>query len=178
MNLKEILENRVSVRHYLDKDISREDIMDIVAKATLTESWKNAQTARYHIVVDKEKLAEFRDKCLPEYNAKNCMNAPALVVTSFKSNRSGFERDGSPSNELGNGWGIYDAGLHNQTLILAAAEKNISSLVMGLRDEKAIREMLNIEEDETIISVISLGYAEKKSPRPKRKDASDIVKFY
>lgn len=178
MNLKEILENRVSVRHYLDKEISKEDVVDIVEKATLTESWKNSQTARYHIIMDRDKINEFRAKCLPEFNANNCLNASALIITSFIKNRSGFERDGSPSNELGNGWGIYDAGLHNQTLILAAAEKNISSLVMGLRDENAIREMLNIEEDETIISVISLGYAEKKSPRPKRKDASDIVKFY
>lgn len=178
MNLKEILESRVSVRHYVEKEIPQEDIMDIVEKSTLTESWKNSQTARYHIIVDKNKIDEFKEKCLPEFNAKSCLNASALVVSTFKKNRAGYNRDGSQSNELGNGWGIYDAGLHNQTFILAATEKGISSLVMGLRDEKIIREFLNIDEEETIISVISLGYAEKKSPRPKRKDATEIVKFY
>ncbi|MFQ7173914.1 MAG: hypothetical protein ACLRQF_18750 [Thomasclavelia ramosa] len=49
-------------------------------------------------------------RCLPEFNQENCKNAPVLIA-SFIPNRSGFERDGTPSNELANGWGCYDLGL-------------------------------------------------------------------
>ncbi len=39
----------------------------------------------------------------------------ALVVTAFVKDRSGFTQDGTPDNEVGNGWGYYDLGLHDET---------------------------------------------------------------
>ena len=46
------------------------------------------------------------------------------------------------------------------------------------RDENKIREMLNIPAEETIVSVIALGYKDIEVDRPKRKSVDDICKFY
>ena len=150
----------------------------IIKAAVEAESWKNSQTARYHIITSKELLIEFKKTCLPEFNQENCNDAPVLIVSTFIKNRSGFERDGTASNELGNGWGCYDLGIHNQNLILKATELGIGSLIMGIRDEKKIRTLLNIPASEIIVSVIALGISDIEPERPKRKNIDEICKFY
>ena len=44
----------------------------------------------------------------------------AIQAPTFVKDRSGFEKSGEPSNELGNGWGCYDLGLQTMNLLLAA----------------------------------------------------------
>lgn len=179
MDLQEIMERRTSVRHFdKEKKVEKTDIEQMIEAAILAPSWKNSQTARYYCIMSDDMLKEFGEKCLPEFNRKNAANASALIVTSFVKNRSGFEKTGEPSNEAGNGWGFYDLGLHNGNLLLKAKDLGFDTLVMGIRDEKAIRELLNIDESETIVSVIAVGYAAKRTERPKRKNVEDIAKFY
>ena len=60
-------------------------------------------------------------ECLPEMNQAKAENA-SLIVTTFVHNHAGFQKDGTPDNELGNGWGCYDLGLQNENLILKAKE--------------------------------------------------------
>ena len=115
--------------------------------------------------------------CLPEFNAKNSEGA-ALVVTTFVANRAGFNREGQPDNEVGNGWGFYDLGLHNENFVLKAKEIGLDTLIMGIRDEKKIREVLQIPDAETIVAVIALGYGEQEPEMPKRKKPEDIVTYY
>ena len=100
------------------------------------------------------------------------------MVTTFVRNRSGFERDGNPTNECGNGWGFYDLGLHNENFILKAKDMGLDSLIMGIRDEAKIRGLLQIPAEETVVSVIALGYAATEAQKPKRKDVEEILKVF
>ena len=180
MELGTIINTRRSIRKYKNQPIEVEKVEMIIKAAVEAESWKNSQsqTARYHIITSKELLIEFKKTCLPEFNQENCKDAPVLIVSTFIKNRSGFERDGTASNELGNGWGCYDLGIHNQNLILKATELGIGSLIMGIRDEKKIRTLLNIPASEIIVSVIALGISDIEPERPKRKNIDEICKFY
>ena len=178
MELDTIINTRRSIRKYKNQPIEVEKVEMIIKAAVEAESWKNSQTARYHIITSKELLIEFKKTCLPEFNQENCKDAPVLIVSTFIKNRSGFERDGTASNELGNGWGCYDLGIHNQNLILKATELGIGSLIMGIRDEKKIRTLLNIPASEIIVSVIALVISDIEPERPKRKNIDEICKFY
>lgn len=178
MELDTIINTRRSIRKYKNQPIEVEKVEMIIKAAVEAESWKNSQTARYHIITSKELLIEFKKTCLSEFNQENCKDAPVLIVSTFIKNRSGFERDGTASNELGNGWGCYDLGIHNQNLILKATELGIGSLIMGIRDEKKIRTLLNIPASEIIVSVIALGISDIEPERPKRKNIDEICKFY
>lgn len=178
MELQNVIEARRSVRKYdASKQVTKEQVAEIVAAAIQAPSWKNSQTARYHVILSDEAKQNFLTDCLPEFNAKNSQGA-ALVVTTFVANRAGFNREGQPDNEVGNGWGFYDLGLHNENFVLKAKEMGLDTLIMGLRDEAKIREMLQIPEAETIVSVIALGYGEQAPEMPKRKSPEDIVTFY
>ena len=178
MELQKVIESRRSVRKYdASKQVTKEQIKEIVEAAIQAPSWKNAQTARYYAILSDEVKETFLNDCLPEYNAKNAQGA-SLVVTTFVANRAGFNREGQPDNEVGNGWGFYDLGLHNENFVLKAKDMGLDTLIMGLRDEAKIREMLNIPETETIVAVIALGYGEQTPDMPKRKTSEDIVTFY
>lgn len=91
----------------------------------------------------------------------------------------GFDKNTScPVNEAGDGWGYYDLGLQNENLLLKAAELGLDTLVMGIRDGEALRELLNIPDSENVVSVIAVGYRGQEPPeRPKRKELEVVAKF-
>ena len=178
MNIKEILNRRHSVRKFdSDRKIPHEVLEDVLSSVLLSPSWKNSQTPRYHAVESAEVFRQLLGALYPR-NAENASGASALVVCTFVKDVAGFNREGQPDNELGNGWGIYDAGLSNAILLMKAAESGIDSLVMGIRDAERIREILQIPEQECILSVIALGYRVSDPVRPARKCLGDIAKFY
>lgn len=179
MEFQTLIENRRSIRAYKPGTSIDKNVLEELIKTTQeAPSWKNAQTARYYVISSPAKLAQVKANCLPEFNQKNCADAPVLIVTAFEMNRSGFERDGSATNEIGNEWGAYDLGLANSYLILKAKELGLDTLIMGIRDGEALRKELDIPESQEVVSVISLGYAEKDSSRPPRKELDHIAKFF
>ena len=178
MEFTKLLEERRSIRAFApEKHVTAEQIQEIVQAAIQAPSWKNSQTTRYYALVTPEKVEEFSAKCLPEFNQKSSKGA-ALVVTAFVKDRSGFTQDGTPDNEVGNGWGYYDCGLHDMNLLLEAADQGLSTLVMGLRDADKLREAFDIPKEESIVSVISVGYSDADPDRPPRKSVEEIAKFF
>lgn len=174
----DILHTRRSIRHYLpDKAVPEETLRELLSAAIEAPSWKNRQTSRYHIVTSPGMRGRLKE-CLALQNQLTVADAPVLIVTSFVKGIVGFEKDGTPSNELRDGWGIYDLGVHNAFFLLKATDAGLDTIVLGLRDADAIRSLLNIPEEEVIVSVIGLGYRSRDSARPKRKEISDIATFY
>ena len=113
---------------------------------------------------------------LPSFN-RNSSAGAALVVTTYVRNVVGYN-DGAPVNEIGNGWGAYDLGLHDAYLVLAAKNAGYDTLIMGIRDADVIRAKLGIPENEEIMSVIAVGKAaEAPDPRP-RKAFEEVVRFF
>ena len=175
MEFQDLIMKRRSVRSYSeDRKISDETIREIITKAYQAPSWKNSQTARYYVANTPEAVGKVR-KALPEFNNRSSANA-ALVITTFVKDISGFSA-GMAENELSNKWGAYDLGLNNAYFILAAKEKGLDTLIMGLRDANMLREEFNIPKTEQITSVIALGYAENQPAPRKEKAVEEVAKF-
>ena len=175
MEFNELITARRSIRKY-EGGISHEDLAEILHAAQQAPSWKNQQTSRCYVLETPEKLEELRAEALPSFNRNSSANA-SLVVTTYVKDVVGFN-DGTPANEIGNGWGAYDLGLHDAYLTLAARNRGYDTLIMGIRDAGVIREKLGIPDNEEIMSVIAVGKrAENPSPRP-RKDLAETVRFF
>lgn len=178
MELDEILGMRRSIRKFDSlRPVERKELERLVMAAQEAPTWKNSQTGRYRIVTGAGTRAKLL-ACLHPQNQVAAGDAPALIVTSFVSHRSGFERDGSATNELGDGWGIYDLGLQNALLLLKATDLGLDTLVLGLRDADAIRQLLDIPEAETIVAIIAVGRRAIEPARPPRKELADIAAFF
>lgn len=176
MTFDEVLKTRRSIRQYAEGEISKDDIIRIITFAQYAPSWKNSQTARYYAVVSPEKVKAFADECLPEGNRTKADNA-ALIVVTFVKNRSGFDKDGMPSNECGQGWGYFDLGCACQNLCLKAHEMGYGTLIMGLRCGEKIRKFLSLPKEEQLVAVIALGHPAASPEIPPRLSTSEVLKF-
>ena len=178
MEFQKLIEERRTIRKYSPESrITKEDLLAVIRAAQEAPSWKNSQTGRYYCVMSEEMVEKVSRECLPEMNQAKAENA-SLIVTTFVHNHAGFQKDGTPDNELGNGWGYYDCGLHDMNLLLEAADQGLSTLVMGLRDADKLREAFDIPKEESIVSVISVGYSDADPDRPTRKSVEEIAKFF
>ena len=177
MELREVMQKRKSIRQYLTTPVEEEKVKTMIEAAILAPTWKNAQEIRYYVAVSEEKRQAVLD-ALGEGNRKKTQNAPVFLISAVILNRAGFQKDGTADNELGNGWGYYDLGLHDENLILRARELGLDTLIMGIRDEKAIREALSIPENELLGAVIAVGYRAINPDKPKRKTVDDILKLF
>ncbi len=176
MEFQELIRARRSVRSYR-AGICHEDLEKILRQAQQAPSWKNQQTSRCYAVETPEKLEAFREAVLPSFNQHSSAGA-ALIVTTYVKNVVGFSDSGEPANEIGNGWGAYDLGLHDAYLTLAASDAGYDTLIMGLRDTDAIRAALGIPENEEVMSVIAIGKRAADPSAPRRKELDEVVKFF
>ena len=175
MDFSELILARRSIRSF-GTSIDHSDLVSILKAAQQAPSWKNQQTSRCYAAETPETLERLRSAALPLFNQKSSGGA-ALIVTTFVKDVVGFS-DGAPVNEIGNGWGAYDLGLHDAYLVLAARDLGYDTLIMGIRDAGAIREILGIPENEEIMSVIAVGRrSAEPSPRP-RKALDEVVRFF
>ncbi|MDX8416245.1 MAG: nitroreductase family protein [Absicoccus sp.] len=176
MNTKDVLEQRRSIRKFKPGSITKDQMEELVHASQMAPSWKNSQTARYYVATSEEGMNKIRAG-LPERNAHHTIHAAALFVMTFKKDRSGFMQNGSPDNEVGNGWGFYDNGLATENLLLKAYDMGFGTIVMGIRDEQILREQCQIPADEIITSVIALGIPDIHPTAPKRKEVSEIITY-
>lgn len=175
MEFKELIGARRSIRSF-ESGIGHDDLAAILTAAQQAPSWKNQQTSRCYAVETPEVLEDLRAAALPTFNQNSSARA-ALIVTTFVRDVVGFG-EGRPVNEIGNGWGAYDLGLHDAYLILAARDMGYDTLIMGIRDAEALRTRLDIPENETIMSVIAVGRRRSDPKAPVRKALSEVARFF
>lgn len=179
MEFSKLLEERRSIRDYAPNvTVSADDIEAMVYAAQQAPSWKNSQSGRYYAVISKDVAEKLRVSCLPSFNCERTVGAAGYVVTTFKRGNAGFRPDGTQTDALGEGWGAYDLGLQNQNFILKARELGYDTLIMGLRDESGLREMLSIPDDEIMVAVIAVGKRANDPEKPQRKPISEVLKTF
>ncbi len=174
MEFRELIAARRSVRGYVAA-AGHGDLVEILSQARQAPSWKNLQASRCYVVEDPQVLARLRAQALPSFNQASSANA-ALIVTTYVRNMVGFT-SGEPDNEVGNGWGAYDLGLHDAYLVLAATNAGYDTLIMGLRDAAVIRDLLGVPEDEEVMSVIAVGKRGKEPKIKPRKPLEEVARF-
>ena len=180
MELIQGIKERRSIRRFQEKPVPREVLREIVGTAAWAPSWKNTQTARYIVIDDREKILELAGKaCMMGFrkNMETLSKAPVVVLLTGVTGRSGYERDGSFSTLKGSHWESFDAGIAAQTFCLAAWDKGVGTVIMGLFDEKEIAKAVQIPEGQQICAVIAAGYPLDVPDAPPRKAVDELITF-
>ena len=111
------------------------------------------------------------------FNQKTASNAPALVVLTMRTERSGYERDGSFSTSQGTHWQSFDAGIAAQTFCLAAHAQGLGTVILGIYEEEKVRVVIDIPEGEVVAALIAIGYPAEEPVCPKRKDTDTLLRM-
>lgn len=179
MELINGIKERRSVRKYSDEVISHEVIEEIIGTAAYAPSWKNSQTVRYIIVETEDMKKKIAEECVLgfEYNTKTLLGADKIVLVTTVTGRCGYEKDGSFSTSKGSGWEMFDAGVAAQTFCLAAHEKGVGTVIMGIFDENKLAEGAGIPEGQVVSAIISMGYPKFVPETPARKSVEELVSY-
>ena len=177
MTAKECIKGRRSIRAFSQEPVSHELIAEVVETASYAPSCKHTQIVRY-IAVE----GELKDKiaaCTSAYarNGEIIAAAPMVMVMTIIKGRSGFERDGSFSTHRGEGWQMFDAGVASEAFCLAAHEKGLGTVIMGIFDDDKVAELLELPEGRDVIALIPVGYPAETPTAPRRKPVEEMVTF-
>ncbi len=172
------IEDRRSIRKYMDKPVEDEKLIQILESARLAPSGSNTQP--WQIIVVKEQ--ENREKVAKaSYNQKWMTSAPVhLVCVADIKSRLPKSKDlyiDEYSKELEVKQMIRDTSIAIEHMALTATDLGLGTCWIAWFEQKDFRPILNIPEDKYVVAVLTLGYPdEAPNPRP-RKSLEEIVHY-
>ena len=179
MNAKDCILQRRSVRRFLPKPVARETVQRIVELARFAPSWKNSQIVRYTVIDDKDLKDRIGSDCVRglAFNTKTIHRAAALAVISYETGHSGRSDDGSLQSADAEKWEMFDAGIAAQTFCLAARDYEVGTCILGVVDEAAIHDLLDLPENQKVACLVAMGYPEEWKSAPQRRSCEDLLRF-
>lgn len=178
MTAKDCIRERRSIRKFKETPVDHALLEEIIETASYAPSWKHTQIARY-VAIEGSLKDKIGAECTPDYphNGTIIANAPLLIALTFIKGRSGFERDGSFSTPKNAGWQMFDAGIAAQSFCLAACDKGLGSVILGIFDEARAASLLELPDNQELAALIPVGYPDESPVAPKRKPVSDLLLY-
>ncbi len=180
MTFAELLINRRSVRKYKDTPVSSEVVRELIRESTFAPNAGNEQPWKFIIVNDSHWLKKISDE-----SKKNILARIAADPDDYAHKYKGMLQNESFNvfynapclvmilglSSLKN---LYvDCALAASYFMLAAASRGMGTCWVNLgteiHDPDMLRE-LGIPDNHTIVAPIALGYPEKISSAPKRRE--------
>jgi nitroreductase len=161
MNAIEAIKTRRSVREYSDKEISKENLKEIIDCARMAATARNIQPWKFVIVQDKEKLAKISELAKNGFFIKD---ANAAVVV-FSEDTKYYLEDGS-------------AAICN--IMLAAHALGIGSCwIAGDKKDycEDVKKLFNAPAEMKLVGMVSLGYAKEAAAEKDKKSVDEVLKW-
>jgi nitroreductase len=169
-----VVYKRRSVRYYKNIAVENEKIEKALQLAKFSPTPCNRYSVRYHCMSDKKLITKVGSIV---GGARSFIdNVPKLVaVTSLSSAFEGlYDRHG-----------IYiDGSLSIMTFIYALETMGLSSCVINWprvpKNDKEVKKYLNLQETESVIMLLSIGYADMEGyiPYSQKKSNKNLIKYY
>jgi nitroreductase len=174
-DLMEIIKKRRSIRKYADKDVPQEILSEIFEAVRWAPSWANTQCWDIVAVTDPDQKIRLQDTLPPKGNPARTaiVQAPVLLAVCGRLKESGYYKE-LETTKFGD-WFMFDLGLATQNLCLAACNRGLGTVVVGLFDHDKAKEVLKVPEGQEVLVLIPLGYPAKQSSPPKRKELAEFV---
>ena len=193
MNLLELISKRRSVRNYLDKHISDEDLRTILEAGRLAPSWMNVQSWKFILVKSQENKDLLSELSIGQQQVKK---ADALIVCVADTNawaEAGITNIQNPALNpaLQGENGVLIRTMEQviypiSYMMLTANNLGISSCIIGALGSEITgilpelsakaKETLGLKDGEIISTIITLGYdSNPTDPVKQRKDFDSVV---
>ncbi|MBK5719488.1 nitroreductase family protein [Dysgonomonas sp. Marseille-P4677] len=169
MKLKELIENRYSVRAYLPHAVEEEKVNYILECARLAPSACNLQSWKFYIVTTKEAVSKVQES----YNREWFKTAPMHIVVC-KDVSVSWKRTNTDNKDFGD----VDAAITAEHICLATAEVGLGTCWVCNFDPVLLKEALRLPENIEAIAIFPLGYIDTEKSLltdKKRKLLSEVT---
>ncbi|MBI5844973.1 MAG: nitroreductase family protein [Deltaproteobacteria bacterium] len=171
--MKNITERR-SIRNYLETPIPDEMLSQVLEAVRWSPSWANTQCWEVIVVKDPETRAALGETLAKGNPGKKAiLKAPVVLVICGRLGTSGFYNN-VVTTKFGD-WFMFDLGIATQSLCLCAQSLGLGTLITGLFDHDKAKALLNVPEGCELVSMIPIGYPERGTSAPKRRELSEFV---
>jgi len=178
MTFQELINQRQSVRKYLNKPVEQEKIKQLIEAVRIAPSACNSQPWKLIIIDNPELKDEVAKATFSKTISFNrfAMEAPVIAVLVIEKPKLIAKIGGSIKNQE---YPEYDIGIAAAHFCLKATELGLGTCMIGWFDEKKIQQLLNIPKKRKIGLVITLGYPpdDYKFRKKIRKPVEDISGF-
>ncbi len=178
MKFQELINQRQSVRKYMDKTVEKEKIEKLIEAVHIAPSACNSQPWKLIIVDEpelKNKVALATFSKTVSFN-RFAEEAPVIAVLVIEKAKIIARIGGSIKNQE---YPMYDIGIAAAHFCLQATELGLGTCMIGWFDEKKIKELLKIPAKRKVGLVLTLGYQPEdyKLRKKIRKPINEICSF-
>ncbi|MFX1393138.1 MAG: nitroreductase family protein [Promethearchaeota archaeon] len=158
--LLEFLKGRRSIRNFQNKLVSDKDIDMILEAGRWTPSASNKQPWQFIVIKNREILKKISK--MGAY-AGPLGRAPMGIAIIGKKQEN-------PD------WYIQDTSLTSMNMMLMAWALNIGMCWIGNMDREFAKELLGLEKDDFLLTILATGYIRGQIPKPSLRKSLDEIK--
>lgn len=207
MELKDVIEKRVSTRMFTDEKIPIEDIKEMVRRAGLAPSINNSQPWKFITIINEEIIDQMgkivQQKVLEYFPHENIkekmvaqakvlrfsaffMDAPVLIAVEMSPYKTIIEellkgRELSPENvnRLRNFPNIQSIGAAVENLILSAFDLGYGACWLSglLIARNELEQLLGIESPNTLAACVAIGKPRESIKQRDKKNFNEIFEL-
>lgn len=173
----DLVNGRKSIRRYLSRPVERDKIKSCIEAARMAPSAENVQPWRFVVLDEPEIKNSFAESVFSGIYSvsKFAAKAPVLILVLARldilANRLGKQMQGIH-------YYLIDIGIAGEHIVLQAEEMGLGTCWIGWFNIKKARKLLKIPSKYKIVTLISMGYYDKKPSRErKRKNLEEILSF-
>ena len=172
------IEQRRSVRKYLDQPVEEEKLLTVLEAARLAPSGSNTQA--WHFIVVREDAMR-QEVTRVSHNQQWMLTAPVHIVCVADARPRILEPTDLVVDETSPQFGlkqaIRDTAIAIEHLVLAAEEQGLGTCWIAWFTQDQIRPVLDIPADKFVVAVITLGYPAESPPARRRKPLDEIIHY-
>jgi len=163
----QVINDRRSIRKFKSKELSKQQIEQLLHSAQMAPSAGNLQARDFVVVTKKETKQKLCKAALNQYFIEE---APVVIAVCANYNRS-ISRYGN-RGEL---YSIQDATASVMNILLTAHSLGLGTCWVGAFYEDKVSEILGIPKSIRPIALIPVGYPDETPIAPPRRSLSEVT---
>lgn len=167
MEFIDVINERYSVRGYLNKEVEQEKLEYVLKATTIAPTGVNNQPFKVY-VIDSKKYKEELSKI---YKAKWFVEAPYVLAVVALRNEA-WVRPWDSKNIAD-----IDATIVMDHMILAATDVGLGTCYVGAFKKNYAHQFLGLNENEEVVLFTPLGYGNAEPRETPRKELNDFVVY-
>ncbi|MEG6513481.1 nitroreductase family protein [Desulforamulus ruminis] len=166
MNFQELIQKRYSVRAYKSDPVPPEALQQVLEAARPAPTAVNKQPFQLIVIHTEGRKEELKRI----YKGNFFSEAPVLICICVIPAQAWSRKDGK-------NYGLVDATIAMDHLILAATELGLGTCWVAAFDPDAAREILGLPDEVEPVAFTPLGYPVDTPTHTSRKPLSELVRY-